>query len=1698
MSDDKTARVGVITPSEATMKVGEKKTFTVTGDTIRTAYTANGKISIDATTQTSTSVTVIAMTEGEDSLNIIFVNNGTASVPIHIVSESSGDGGSGGGGSTTVPVTGIEVDAWDVRLEVGQTRQMIASVVPSNATNRKIWWWAETESVATVSDSGLITAKGVGTTRITATADDGGYQYGIQVTVVKAPETTPPADKFGIVVSTTSLSVQKGKSTSFSVKLDTAISATQTITITNSNSSCASTNTSTLTFTSSNWSVGQTVNVTGSLVGGTTLTISSGNAKKHISVLVVDFAVSGDNDAITSTIDIDKVNGMTMEKIRGVDVSSVISLEQSNVSFYGQNGEKQDLLKTLSEANINYIRIRVWNNPYNSYGNGYGGGNNDLDKAIEIGKRATKYGMKVLIDFHYSDFWADPAKQKAPKAWQSYSVEQKVDAIYTFTKSSLEQIVNAGVNVGMVQVGNETGYGFCGCSTWEREGYQTVSFAELARLMNAGSRAIREVSKDILVAVHNTEPQSGYEWISKDYHDNNVDYDVFASSYYPNIHGSMENLTRQLKHIADTYNKQVMVAETQYPYTTEDGDGHGNSLSSVMGDMLYPISIEGQAKHIRDVFQAVINVGSKGIGAFYWEPAWLPVGPANQWSQNSAIWERYGSGWASSYAGEYDAEDAGKYYGGSAVDNQALFDFNGRPLESLNVFKYVITGTKNEPTEVEPTYGNIVINKTNMNVAEDNTGTFTVKLDKAPTNNQIVTISKNNNNITLDTTSLTFTPSNWNIEQTVIVRGVKDTSITTNRKSIITVSSNNVPSKTINVNVLTTYVGVESVSLNKQSLNLLVGEAETLMATVLPENATNKAIVWASDSSVASVGSNGLVTAKRKGKAIITATSQDGNKVASCTVTVTQPVIEPTYGNIVVNKTNMNLSEDDAGTFTVKLDKAPTNNQVVSISKSNNYITLDPTSLTFTPSNWNTEQTVTVRGVKDTSITTDRTTTITISSNNVSSKTINVNVLTTHVPTPTPPTPTPPTNNAPTISFVLVSNETSSGGYTLSYTATDPDGDTLTHKLKLDAGGYSTISPTKSGTSYTFNGSGLSIGNHTGQIQVSDGSLTATSEVFNITIRAQATGVKAQLKEAKDIYDEKHTALKTTINNIISDGKFNEATEKNQLDQAFSAYNTALAQFKKMAQKAIDFIGDAKKDSAIDESKVYTNAQIKVVSDSITQRVERVEEKQTTVDGKVSALETWKSSAEQKITADAIINTVSSTITQAKNEAIDEANANTTNALKKYPTTTQMNSAIQQKADSINATVSSNYTDLNGKIQSANTAITQTADKIASKVDANGVKSIIEQSSDSVKVGFNGITNAIVMSQTGIRMNSDTGAYTQFSSNGMSSFNNSSQQTLGIKNGGITFHPWNGTQLGAYITQSALHSGTASANGLAISTANNGTYLSLGTSSMSDANSTLNMDQALTISSNDTFQPKGINFWKDVHAHGYGIRQLAHLHLAGSGAIQFDYLNTSPSTIYEAVNSGHSLYVMGGYQMHLGCMDGKGVPKGVIWMKTSTDTHSYTHWDFHNYTMYNMKTASTYTNVASRKLTESYGAMSNVDGIRYLYRDVELINGKAIRSIPLVYSGATYDIVSVVCKGRGSAWVEKEDKNRFEINGDCKSVNIEIIIYPSEAVMTTSTQQLEEAPTLELPKKIEPEEALQITNETTYNTSYLPCLKINN
>lgn len=381
-----------------------------------------------------------------------------------------------------------------------------------------------------------------------------------------------------------------------------------------------------------------------------------------------------------SGIFVQPIEDISDDFIRGMDASSVLAVENSGAKYYGFDGEEQDVFKTLAEAGVNYIRLRVWNDPYDENGNGYGGGNNDVATAIELGKRATQYGMKVCIDFHYSDFWADPTKQYVPKAWKGMNLEQKSDALYDFTVTSLTDILNAGVDVCMVQVGNEINKGMSG----------ETFMSSVAELLKAGSSAVREVSKaagkDIQVAVHYTDidKQGEVAKITADLDKYGVDYDIFAMSYYSFWHGSMENMQDMAEYVQDTYGKKVVIAETSYCYTTEDGDGSGNSVSGD-GDLVdgYDATVQGQADMLRDICAAADEADIMGV--FYWEGTWIPVGPAD--ADNSSIWEKYGSGWASSYSGSYDPKDAGKYYGGCSWDNQAMFDFTGHPLDSLKVFR---------------------------------------------------------------------------------------------------------------------------------------------------------------------------------------------------------------------------------------------------------------------------------------------------------------------------------------------------------------------------------------------------------------------------------------------------------------------------------------------------------------------------------------------------------------------------------------------------------------------------------------------------------------------------------------------------------------------------------------------------------------------------------------------------------------------------------------------------------------------------------------------------------------------------------------------------------------------------------------------------------------------------------------------------
>ena len=381
-----------------------------------------------------------------------------------------------------------------------------------------------------------------------------------------------------------------------------------------------------------------------------------------------------------------KVENLPEDFIFGMDVSSVIAEENSGVKYYDFEGNETDLFRLLAENGINYIRVRVWNDPYDAEGNGFGGGNCDIATAVEIGKRATAAGQKLLVDFHYSDFWADPGKQMVPRAWKDMSIEEKTEAAYEFTRDCLTQLKEAGVDVGMVQVGNETNGTMCGEKIWFNIQY----------LMQAGARATREVFPEALVALHFANPEKADSYATyarkMDYYQ--VDYDVFATSYYPYWHGTLDNLSAVLTDIAETYGKKVMVVETSYAWTDADSDFSANTIGGNGGIVKdYPFTPQGQANCIRNITDTVVNGTPAGIGVVYWEGAWITVG-TNSWEENHELWEKYGSGWASSYARVYDPADAGKYYGGSAVDNQTFFDPQGRPLESLKVFRLMREGNE--------------------------------------------------------------------------------------------------------------------------------------------------------------------------------------------------------------------------------------------------------------------------------------------------------------------------------------------------------------------------------------------------------------------------------------------------------------------------------------------------------------------------------------------------------------------------------------------------------------------------------------------------------------------------------------------------------------------------------------------------------------------------------------------------------------------------------------------------------------------------------------------------------------------------------------------------------------------------------------------------------------------------------------------
>lgn len=364
-----------------------------------------------------------------------------------------------------------------------------------------------------------------------------------------------------------------------------------------------------------------------------------------------------------------------MKFVKGMDLSTLLELERCGAKYY-DNGEERDLLAIMKSYDVDTIRIRLWNDPWSETGESYGAGENDLKTSLEIAKRVTAAGFGVLLNFHYSDFWADPGKQIKPKTWADYGVKELEQAVYDYTLESMQTFLDAGVNITMVQVGNELSNGLL----WP-EG-KVPNYDNIATFVNAGIRAVRKADATIPVMIH--LDNGGNNALYREWFDNftkrGEDFEIIGLSYYPFWHGSLQMLNDNMNDIAERYGKDLVIAEVSMGYTMEDYKNYEKlsdeerkgyaTRPALVEKIEYPMTKQGQYDFMEDFLNRISHIkGGKGKGFFYWEPAWIPVP---------------GSGWATPASLKY-MNDPGPC--GNEWANQALFDYDGNALPTLSLIR---------------------------------------------------------------------------------------------------------------------------------------------------------------------------------------------------------------------------------------------------------------------------------------------------------------------------------------------------------------------------------------------------------------------------------------------------------------------------------------------------------------------------------------------------------------------------------------------------------------------------------------------------------------------------------------------------------------------------------------------------------------------------------------------------------------------------------------------------------------------------------------------------------------------------------------------------------------------------------------------------------------------------------------------------
>jgi arabinogalactan endo-1,4-beta-galactosidase len=338
------------------------------------------------------------------------------------------------------------------------------------------------------------------------------------------------------------------------------------------------------------------------------------------------------------------------EFIKGADISFLQQIEDNGGTFR-ENGTVKDPIQILKDHNINYIRLRLWNNPPEGY--------NDLSKLLLMAKRIKQLNLKLLLDFHYSDSWADPGKQNKPAAWASLDIGSLGDSLYRFTRDVLTALKSQNTFPDMIQTGNEITNGFLWNTGRVGSSFDTPTqwnnFTSLIkRCIDAANEVKGNDPLQIMIHIDRSTDSSACRWFFDNLNSHNVQFDYIGLSYYPWWHGTLEQVAANLNYLADRYHKEIIIAETGYPWTLEWND-NTNNIVGLQSQLLtgYPASIKGQKDFITALLSIVRNTHlNLGKGIFYWEPLDIST-------------PLFGSGW----------------------ENITFFDFNGNLLNSISAFE---------------------------------------------------------------------------------------------------------------------------------------------------------------------------------------------------------------------------------------------------------------------------------------------------------------------------------------------------------------------------------------------------------------------------------------------------------------------------------------------------------------------------------------------------------------------------------------------------------------------------------------------------------------------------------------------------------------------------------------------------------------------------------------------------------------------------------------------------------------------------------------------------------------------------------------------------------------------------------------------------------------------------------------------------